>query len=88
MIKNTVLLNSQDYEKFKDTKLKNFSSGMQVATFSTAIQTDPEILLMDEVLAVGDGVPAKVYGCSESISERWSHNCFRVTRSWGSKEVM
>lgn len=42
-------------EKFKDTKLKNFSSGMQVRlAFSTAIQTNPEILLMDEVLAVGD----------------------------------
>lgn len=42
-------------EKFRDTKLKNFSSGMQVRlAFSTAVQTDPEILLMDEVLAVGD----------------------------------
>jgi len=44
-----------DLEKFRDTKLKNFSSGMQVRlAFSTAIQTNPEILLMDEVLAVGD----------------------------------
>lgn len=42
-------------ETFRDTKLKNFSSGMQVRlAFSTAIQTDPEILLLDEVLAVGD----------------------------------
>lgn len=42
-------------EKFRDTKLKNFSSGMHVRlAFSTAIQTDPEILLLDEVLAVGD----------------------------------
>ncbi len=42
-------------ENFRDAKLKNFSSGMQVRlAFSTAIQTDPEILLMDEVLAVGD----------------------------------
>ena len=42
-------------ERFRDTKLKNFSSGMQVRlAFSTAIQTNPQILLLDEVLAVGD----------------------------------
>lgn len=42
-------------KRFEDTKLKNLSSGMQVRlAFATAIQTEPEILLMDEVLAVGD----------------------------------
>ena len=41
--------------EFRDMKLKNFSSGMQVRlAFATAIQTKPDILLMDEVLAVGD----------------------------------
>ncbi len=41
--------------QFQDAKLKNLSSGMQVRlAFATAVQTDPDILLMDEVLAVGD----------------------------------
>jgi ABC-type polysaccharide/polyol phosphate transport system ATPase subunit len=40
---------------FADQKLKNFSSGMGVRlAFSVAIQADADILLMDEVLAVGD----------------------------------
>ncbi len=42
-------------KRFEDAKLKNLSSGMQVRlAFSTAIQTDPDVLLIDEVLAVGD----------------------------------
>lgn len=49
------ILDFSGLKRFEDTKLKNFSSGMHVRlAFSTAIQTDPEILLMDEVLAVGD----------------------------------
>lgn len=42
-------------EKFRDTRLRHLSTGMQLRlAFSTAIQTRPEILLLDEVLAVGD----------------------------------
>jgi lipopolysaccharide transport system ATP-binding protein len=44
-----------DLEKFADTKLKNFSSGMAMRlAFATAVQVDPAVLLLDEVIAVGD----------------------------------
>ena len=45
-----------ELERFMDQKLKNFSSGMQVRlAYAIAIQVDFDILLLDEVLAVGDG---------------------------------
>ncbi len=44
-----------ELERFIDQKLKNYSSGMQVRlAFSVSIHANREILLMDEVLAVGD----------------------------------
>jgi lipopolysaccharide transport system ATP-binding protein len=44
-----------ELKRFEDMKLRNFSSGMYVRlAFSVAIQTNPDILLLDEVLAVGD----------------------------------
>ncbi len=49
------ILEFSGLKQFEYAKLKNLSSGMQVRlAFATAIQTNPEILLMDEVLAVGD----------------------------------
>lgn len=44
-----------EIQKFMDQKLKNYSSGMQVRlAFSIAIRAKSDILLIDEVLAVGD----------------------------------
>ena len=44
-----------ELERFIDQKLKNYSSGMQVRlAFAVAINANKEILLMDEVIAVGD----------------------------------
>ncbi|MDQ6745793.1 MAG: ABC transporter ATP-binding protein [Actinomycetota bacterium] len=44
-----------ELEEFVDLKLKNYSSGMYVRlAFATAVQVDADVLLIDEVLAVGD----------------------------------
>ena len=44
-----------ELEQFVDLKLKNYSSGMHVRlAFSVMIQVDADVLLIDEILAVGD----------------------------------
>ena len=44
-----------ELEKFADIKIKNFSAGMNMRlAFSTAMQINPDVLILDEVLAVGD----------------------------------
>lgn len=49
------IVNFAELERFMDQKLKNYSSGMQVRlAFSIAIRAESDILLIDEVLAVGD----------------------------------
>ena len=44
-----------ELENYKNEKMKHLSSGMKVRImFSTAMQMDPDILLVDEIIAVGD----------------------------------
>lgn len=58
-----------EMKRFMDMKVKNYSSGMFVRlAFSVAIQVDADILLMDEVLAVGDA--------------RFQEKCFDVFRKF------
>ena len=56
-----------ELKEFQDQKLKNYSSGMQVRlAFSIAIRAQGDILLLDEVLAVGDA--AFQQKCSDYFS--------------------
>lgn len=57
-------------EKFLDTPLKHYSSGMQLRlAFSVAAFLEPEILVIDEVLAVGDAeFQKKCLGKMEDVS--------------------
>lgn len=59
-----------ELEKFMDQKLKNYSSGMKVRlAFSISINVKSDILLFDEVLAVGDAAfQQKCYDYFESLA--------------------
>jgi len=75
-------------EKFIDTPLKHYSSGMQLRlAFSVAAFLEPEILVIDEVLAVGDSeFQKKCLGKMEDVSRSGktilfvSHNLSAVSQ--------
>ncbi|HXY86018.1 MAG TPA: ABC transporter ATP-binding protein [Gaiellaceae bacterium] len=75
-------------EKFIDTPVKRYSSGMSVRlAFSVAAHVEPEILLVDEVLAVGDAeFQRRCLGRMEDLSDSGrtvlfvSHNMQTVSR--------
>jgi lipopolysaccharide transport system ATP-binding protein len=59
-------------EKFMDTPVKHYSSGMQMRlAFAVAAHVEPEILLVDEVLAVGDAAFQKK--CLSKMQDVGSH---------------
>jgi lipopolysaccharide transport system ATP-binding protein len=61
-----------EVEKFLDTPVKHYSSGMYVRlAFAVAAHLEPEILVVDEVLAVGDfQFQKKCLGKMESVAEK------------------
>ena len=66
--KREEILEFADLKRFENMKLKNFSSGMYVRlAFATAIEADPDVLLVDEVLSVGDEAFQKK--CAAKIEE-------------------
>jgi ABC-type polysaccharide/polyol phosphate transport system ATPase subunit len=58
-----------EVERFLDTAVKHFSSGMYVRlAFSVAVHLEPEVLVVDEVLAVGDAqFQRKCFGKLQSV---------------------
>lgn len=62
------IMDFSELKRFENMKLRNFSSGMYVRlAFATAIQTNPDVMLVDEVLSVGDESFQKK--CGEKIDE-------------------
>ena len=57
-----------EVDQFLDTPVKHYSSGMQVRLgFAVAVHLEPEILIVDEVLAVGDAAFQRK--CMDKVSE-------------------
>lgn len=77
-----------EVEKFIDTAVKHYSSGMYLRlAFSVAAHLEPEVLIVDEVLAVGDAAfQKKCLGKMEGVAKEGrtvlfvSHNMQAVTR--------
>src|SRR5712672_710016 len=77
-----------EIEKFSDTQVKHYSSGMYVRlAFAVAAHLEPEILLVDEVLAVGDiAFQKKCLGKMGDVAKEGrtiifvSHNVTAITR--------
>jgi len=72
-------------EKFLDTPVKYYSSGMYVRlAFSVAAHLDPDILIIDEVLAVGDAeFQKKCMGKMEEVTKKQGRTILFVSHNMG-----
>jgi len=74
-----------EIEKFLDTPVKRYSSGMYVRlAFAVAAHLEPEILVVDEVLAVGDAeFQRKCLGKMDEVSRRDGRTLLVVSHNMG-----
>jgi lipopolysaccharide transport system ATP-binding protein len=74
-----------EVEKFLDTPVKRYSSGMYVRlAFAVAAHLEPEILIVDEVLAVGDtAFQKKCLGKMEDVSVKKGRTVLFVSHNMG-----
>lgn len=72
-------------EKFLDTQVKHYSSGMYVRlAFSVAAHLEPDILIVDEVLAVGDAeFQKKCLGKMEEVTKEQGRTILFVSHNMG-----
>jgi len=79
------IVNFSGVEKFLDTPLKRYSTGMAVRLgFSVAANLDPEILLIDEVLSVGDAAfQKKSYDKMEEVTKKSGKTILFVSHNMG-----
>lgn len=74
-----------EIEQFLDTPVKKYSSGMYVRlAFAVAAHLDPDILIVDEVLAVGDAAfQKKCLGMMENVSQKEGKTILFVSHNMG-----
>ena len=79
-----------EVEQFIDTPVKRYSSGMYVRlAFSVAAHLEPEILIVDEVLAVGDvEFQKKCLGKMQNVSEKQGRTVLFVSHNMSAIETL
>ncbi|NDV69043.1 ABC transporter ATP-binding protein [Dysgonomonas sp. 25] len=77
-------------EKYIDTPVKRYSSGMTVRLgFAIAAHLEPEILVVDEVLAVGDAeFQKKAIGKMQDVSQKGGRTVLFVSHNMGAVETL
>jgi len=81
------IVSFSELEQFINSPIRTYSTGMKMRlAFSVAVHTDPELLLIDEVLSVGDiGFQQK---CFEKIAELKKEGCTMVLISHETTKIL